>query len=915
MKSWGRIWILLGLVAAAPAWGLDPAKRFDEYGQERWDVDDGLPQSSVNSIIQSEDHYLWMATFYGVVRFDGARFQNYDAATIPGLDSNRILALAERAGTLFLGTEGHGLRAWEGPGSGGAQPLLSGTSVPWIDVDVEGRVWASADGVLFEIVGRPHGWEARKVSGGGMAPRMLDHAGRVWLATAEGVRRAGDRDGEKDFSSGLPSGGITCLYEDSSRSVWVGTSAGVARIFPDDRVHFYDELGGVVVSSILEDDDGNVWIATRQGVLRYREGVFDRFGPEEGLVADVVQDIHLDSEGGLWIGTDGGGLQRLRDLPFQVLGRPEGLSHDVALSLLEDSRGTIWVGTNCGGLNEIRGQGPRPAKLPGVPACTWALSEGSDGSLWVGSWGGGLRRVLDGEVTHYRVEDGLPGNIVVALHQGRNDVLWIGTNGGGLGRFDGREFQTFTTEDGLPDDDVRVVHEAEDGRVWVGTASGLVVLKNGLFGRPFHPRVNESVRAIHEDESGVIWVGTYGGGLKRIEGGSVSSFGKKQGLQDNVVSAILDDGFGNFWMTGNRGISRVSKLDLENQARGVLPLVRSTPYGTADGLRSPECNGGFQPAACRSSTGKLYFPTVQGVAVVDPAVILDEIHTPPVIIESVTVDGQDVPIRDGIELPPGSDSLEVRYTAISLGAPDKLRFRYRLDGVDTRWRSAGSRREALYVNLEPGEFTFRVLASSQGGRWHRSGATWSFRVLPAFYETRWFWGVVIAGSLFMAGGVYGVRVRTLKSRERRLMHLVDERTFNLQQEKGRAEEARLSGRGGAGRGGAPTEGRPGDHGGAEAAGVRAAHRQAGCRGCQPGQEPVPRQHEPRAAHAAQRHHRVQRHADGGHRRRRTGSRGSGEHQSLGQAAALPGGRRPRAVPAGGRGRDSQPAGGRRPPIF
>jgi hypothetical protein len=409
----------------------------------------------------------------------------------------------------------------------------------------------------------------------------------------------------------------------------------------------------------------------------------------------------------------------------------------------------------------------------------YAICEAPDGGLWVGTSGGGVSRLEDGHFTTYRRAQGLSSDVVRALYCAEDGSVWIGTYGGGLNRLRNGTVQALTTKDGLPNDIVFAILPARAGGLWIGTyGGGLARLQDGRL-RAYGSREglsNDYVLALHEDGDGVLWIGTFGGGLVRLKDGRFRSYTTKDGLYDDVVYQILEDSAGYLWMGSDKGVFRVSKQSLAAHAQGGAPLS-FTSYGRADGMKSSQCISGAQPAGLRTRDGRLWFPTTRGVAVVDPGQLKVDARPPPVVIEEVLVDGRAIgPERP----PPGRGRLEIRYTALSFVSPEKVQFRYRLAGFDDDWVDAGSRRTAYYTNLPPGAYEFRVTASNADGVWNETGAALRVEIAPHFYETRWFYALVVLAMLLVGAGIYHVRVLNLRRRERELARRVDEALARIQ---------------------------------------------------------------------------------------------------------------------------------------
>jgi signal transduction histidine kinase len=355
---------------------------------------------------------------------------------------------------------------------------------------------------------------------------------------------------------------------------------------------------------------------------------------------------------------------------------------------------------------------------------------------------------------------------VAAVYEDRGGEIWVGTGSdselGGLYRFKDGVFTPYRAAEGLALTDVRFITEDRQGALWLGGVSGMSRFKDGVFTNYTTEQglSNNYVRDIYEDADGTLWVGTYGGGLNRFKDGRFTHITTREGLFDNIVSRILEDENGNFWMSCNRGIYRASRKELNDLAEGRVKAINSVSYGVADGMKSNETNGGGQPAGWKDLEGKLWFPTVKGVVRIDP----DNFNRlpPPVVIEQVLVDKTAADSHQSIRLRPGQSDLEIHYTGLSLTAPEKVRFRYRLEGYDRDWVDARERRVAYYTNISPGTYAFRVMAANNDGVWSTQDATIQVVVVPPFWRTWWFISLSVFAIAAIAFLLYRRRIGQLE---------------------------------------------------------------------------------------------------------------------------------------------------------
>jgi len=773
--------------------GLDPLKPITQYVHDIWTTGNGLPQNSVLAIAQTPDGYLWLGTEDGLARFDGVRFTIFDMRNTPALESNEVDALlADRRGGLWIGTHGGGITLLS---HGVFQSFtrragLANDSVQALYEDEREDLWIGTDGGGLSRL--RNGKFETYTGKDGLADNAVfsvcgDGSGGVWAGTHGGLSHwVGGRFVNTYKKDGLPGDDIRSVYRDRQGNLWIGTNgAGLARLNAKGITTFTarDGISSNRIWSTFEDSSGSLWLGTGGGGIdRFRNGQFSHFTAKEGFSGDDVWAILEDREGSLWIGSAGGGLNRLRDASFATYGAPEGLSSDIALPVYEDREGALWVGTADAGVNRMKGGKVTTfTTRDGLPDNQiFSIAEDARGDHWFGTRRG-LSRFSNGKFTLYNAKNGLPNDVVHCAYTDSKGKLWVGTRGG-LSHLDGRGFITYSTKDGLANDNVLSISEdRRDGTLWVGTGGGLDHLVNGhfrAFGKP-DGLSNDVVWAIYGDSDGTLWLGTNGGGLNRLKNGRFTSFTTRDGLLDDAIFQILDDGRGNLWLSCNRGVFEVAKSELDAFAAGKVRQIAGHAFGQADGMKSRECNGGFQPAGWRLNGGRLAFPTMKGVAIVDPGHFVVNRVAPPVLIEELIADHREVSGHGPTQLPPGKGQLEFRYTALSFIEPENIHFKYILEGFDKEWTDAGSRRVAYYTNIPPGEYRFRIIASNADGVWSREEASISLTLQPHFYQTVPFDALVGLSILGLFAAIYRIRVSQLRLREKKLEALVEERTKAL----------------------------------------------------------------------------------------------------------------------------------------
>jgi ligand-binding sensor domain-containing protein len=775
---------MAGLLLLIPraATALDHAKAMGQYSLAAWQTEDGLPHNRVQAIAQTPDGYLWLATQEGLARFDGVRFTVFDRRSTAAMSANDVETLfVSRDGALWVGVYGGTLLRYENGRfrSYSSREGLSSATINALAEDARGDLWIGTDG---DGLYRLHdGVFARYTEKDGLpddAVRCLlgDREGGVWIGTPSGLGRWRDDRFERfDLPPAPRPAAVSALAADANGRIWIGTDGdGLYRLDGSRVVREGVALRDAHVRGLLADRQGSLWIGTDGGLHRVHEGRVDVLTRQDGLTSDSIRTVFEDREGSLWLGAIG--LLQLKDGTVLNYGRAQGLGdEDVYAVTAAPGRG-LWVGTS-GGEIALFANG-RFTPVAGRPvlhgATVLALREDRGGRLWVGT-DHGLFRLAEGKWTNYSVREGLPPNDIRSILEDREGRLWIATDGGGLARLDGDRFALLTTRDGLPSDHLRTLLEDRDGTLWIATYGGLAALAGGRF-TTYTTRnglAHDLVRSLRLDDRGVLWVGTYGGGLSRVESGRVTAYSTRQGLFDDVIFEILEDDGGRLWMSCNKGIFSVSVADLDAVAAGRQSSVHSVAYGRSDGMRNPEANGG-SPAGWRTEDGRLWFATAAGLVVIDPAAVARRRDAPPALVEEVWVDGERQDPAHGMDLPPGNHRLQFSYTALSLLAPDHLRFAYVLEGFDAGWIDAGTRRQTSYTNVPAGRYRFRVRARDEDGPWNEAEVAMPLAVRAHWYRTRAFF--VIAGGLvaLAVAGAYRLRVRGLLAREREMARRVDE---------------------------------------------------------------------------------------------------------------------------------------------
>lgn len=757
--------MLLALsMATAAAAGTGPESAVNRYSRS-WTSEHGLRGNQVWAILQDPAGYLWLGTNEGLVRFDGVGFQvwrDFGGVPLPG-GSVRALMLAGD-GSMWMGFGG----------TGSVSRVFNGRVTNYTN---------------------DHG-----LPGSNVLAVLADRSGVAWAGSLVGLSRlSGDRWTLVPATEGLPPSRVSALFEDSRGHLWVGSDHGVFRR-PQGAPRF-DFVSDAAIAEFSEDDAGHVWAVGDGGLIDLHEPAPSRRRPE--LAGTRL--LH-GRDGTFWIGTLGGGLLQVDASPeAPVLHRYRGegvLTSDLVRAILEDREGNIWVGTQSG-LNRLSEAVVSMLTVPMRQRLVRAVTIADDGALWIGTSNGLDRISREGNRT-YSEADGLPSASIRALHNDPRTGLWVATSNGvvrvtrdgfvplagsaqslgqamamgsdrhghiwvgdlaaGLVRYRDGASVTTTMDADLGRKRLFTVYSDQSGRVWGGYFDGTLVRFDGDHAQVFGENegfVGGMVTSLHEDPPGTLWIGS-SKGLSRYRDGKFDRVTWTSGLPGNLIGAIVPDGLGHLWLGSSAGIVRVAIADLDRAFADPAFQVPHVLYDASDGLRGDPISFGA-PTAAQSENGTLWFVTSDGLAALDVRRAAKGRMPPPVLIEEVLADNRGLDVASAEPLPPGTGHLQINYAGLSLRAPEKVRFQYMMEGFDDRWVDAGTRRQAFYTNLPPGDYRFRVKAENDGVA-SESEAVWAFAIAPAFYQTRWFQLLLVAVGAAAATMVWRLRVRQVRSK-------------------------------------------------------------------------------------------------------------------------------------------------------
>lgn len=809
----GRHVILSGIVLACVvlaccprALALNPALDASQYAHTAWKNRDGFTKGSITSIAQTPDGYLWLGTQFGLLRFDGVRNVPWQPPPEQQLPSGRIFSLlATRDGTLWIGTS-DGLASWK-DGKLTKYAELAGQYIFKLLEDHEGTVWASGRAVpigrlcaIRSGVVRCFGEDG--ALGRGALNLYEDSRGNLWAGVKEGLWRW--RPGPPEFYAlpGEPDG-IRALGEDEDGALLVGRQGGIRR-FVDGKTEAYtpsESAGKFIAKRLLRDGDGGLWIGTQdRGLVHVHQGRADVFAPSERLSGEDVYTLFEDHEGDIWVATMNG-LDRFRDFAVATFDESQGLSSAIVGSVLAAGDGSVWLGT-FGGLNRWNGgrmtsYRERAERTPGGSEVVGSglpekgvqsLFQDSRGRIWVATRGG--IGYLEND-RFIRVGDA-PGSNILSIAEDSAGNLWVANEQFGLFNLRGgseARRQTPWAALGRKDHASTLAADPSRGGLWLGFhLGGVAYFADGQVRASYaaadglgEGRVNQ----LRFDQDGTLWAAT-DGGLSRLKNGRVATLTGKSGLPCDTIHWAMEDDARSFWLYTTCGLVRVARPELNAWAaaadagKDAPRTIQTAIFDTSDGVRLLSAGIHYSPQVTKAADGKLWFACGDGVGVVDPERLHVNKIPPPVHVEQVIADRKTydaAPAADErLRLPPLIRDLQIDYTALSLAAPEKILFRYKLEGHDRDWQEVGNRRQAFYNDLPPGVYRFRVMACNNSGVWNEAGAFLEFSIAPAYYQTTWFRVSAVVVFLMSVGGLYQLRLRQVARQVRvRMEERLEER--------------------------------------------------------------------------------------------------------------------------------------------
>jgi signal transduction histidine kinase/ligand-binding sensor domain-containing protein len=795
MRKWIATAAMAAVLVPAPATALDPKLRLTQYRHTAWRVQDGFFTAAPNAIAQTTDGYIWIGTSAGLVKYDGVRFVPWLAPGETAPFSAAIYALLGASdGTLWIGTS-TGLLSWKDH---------------TLTQHVRGRINAIIEDRKHRI------WVARS--------RPPDTAGGLCQAAGENPRCIGGDDQLR-----LPY--AVTLSEDAGGNLWVGTSGQLLRWRADShQSYFREQLARFEalqsVSSVIAAGDGSVWAAIPRaglGVFRIRDGV-PQPATFPGASTETVSALFVDRDRSIWMGTTNDGIYRVSGARLDHFRGEAGLSSNAVTSFFEDREGNLWVATSRGldRFGETRVVSISTAEGLAADLASSVLAA-DDGRVWIGNRGT-LSVIHHDQVTSIRI----PGQNTTSLWQDEASRLWVGIDNE-LAVYERGKFQKVTGLDGgtligaaiaitedtdrniwvsvvgarrrvlrirdlkvqeeFPADQIpfpRVLAADPGGGIWLGLLDGqLAHYRTGKL-ETFPLQQGETqVWGLMVDADGSVWASS-GRGLARLKNRTVTTLTTKNGLPCDSIASAIRDLNATLWLYTKCGLIAIEDAELERWYERADRVIQYRLFDVLDGAMPGTST--FQPGVSRSPDGRLWFVNDAVVQMLDPGGLRPNAIVPPVYVEGLRADRHDYDIAGPVHLPARSRDIEISYTALSFAVPEKVRFRYRLDGRDREWNDASTRRQAFYSDLPPGDYRFQVTASNNDGVWNEQGATLSFVIAPAYYQTGWFLVVTASMLLGVVLAAHRVRMRIVE-RKQRDMSALNERLMKAQEQ----ERVRIAG--------------------------------------------------------------------------------------------------------------------------
>lgn len=737
------------------------------YVVETFNSENGLPQNTIMKIFQTQDDFLWIATFNGLLRYDGIVLRLFNTLNTTGLPNNSIKNFVEdRNGVLWMATiNGKLIKYYKG--------VFETINIS--DEEIVKDMCANENGDL--VVGTENN-KIFKLIDGNFSPfvklpvdsikltkikfNLLDSS--LHIGTTSGLYRYKNKQlvlipqiKEKIFQ----------IKSSSDNNLWISTNSAIYRI--KDGIYTEYQLPeklkeqGLFTDFLVENNE-NIWVATKSGLTHLIDGTVSFYNTTSGLSSNNLSIVYEDREQNLWVGTSDAGVNKMTLKTFTSYSAKDGLLSDAVGAIIKTKDNSILITNFCQGITQYKDIKYSRFNKPEV-GCVWSLLQDNENNSWIGTYGNWLYRYKNGNYEHFPVNENAANNIVLSLFQDTEGVIWIGTDAG-LYTFKNGTFNSFGDNNMIGT--VKYITQDQRGSIWFCSKNGLGVIENGKV--KMYTTKNglshNDIRYAYEDKEGSIWIATYGGGINRFKDNKFFAFNQSKNFMDDFTSCILEDDDDNFWVSTDHGIYSIKRNDLNKYADGESLFLNTIHYGKEDGLKNSECTGGFQPAGLKDSDGRLWFPTLAGVAIVDTRKISKVNYAPELTLERILVDENKLIYTDSLfEISRNIKKIEFQYTAPVFTKSKNILFQYKLDGKDQDWGYPTKARFASYLGLPPGKYVFRVRLYGSVNTAINKEKSFAFKIPFPFWKTLPFYIII---SVVMIGGFFTLiyyRIENIRKRE------------------------------------------------------------------------------------------------------------------------------------------------------
>jgi signal transduction histidine kinase/ligand-binding sensor domain-containing protein len=781
--SIGLLCLITNLAAQPKQTKFEPTKPLNQSAIDQWTTDQGLNSNNLVNILQASSGYLWLTTYDGLLRFDGVNFELFDRRNIPFLKTNAFYkGFESNNGDLWFTTQGSGLVVYR---NNEFLPAYTETTLPksircmLIKGPDEILVGSNNNGLYLlkdSIVTQVDYPALQNI----LIMSIVEAPDKsIWVATNGNglVHMVEDRFFHYQTGDGLLSNIVNAVRVSPHGDVIIGTVNGL-NILSGGKISSIKITEGIQVTNIEIDSYQSIWMSTERGLMRVNQslGLEEIFSVDQGLPALALSSFTFDREGSVWLTTNKSGLIRLKDSGIKTYHKAHGLSLDLINVVCESKSGKIYIGTDGGDVDVYENGSFRKLNLAhsfkniGIRS----IYEDSRNNLWIGSYNGLLKKNANTE-TVFNIQTGLPSQEVRRILEDKQGNIWIGTRAGGVLKLrNDKVVKVFNQLNGLKSNYILSIETDSFGNLYIGTnGGGLSIISPNDSVRTFHTSVDDSgvlIFNIHIDKDGTAWLVTTAG-IFLFDGTIFRTLNIESGAGEVYFDWVADD-WGNAWVTTNKGVLQIKAEAIAEFKRGKSVTIRPRLFNNNDGMRNKECTGTMQ--SIFTTQGELWIPTIGGIAVINPKNLAENPIVPPVYIIKMVTDEKVYASNEKIEIKPGNLRYTFHFTSLSLVAPAKNQFRYKLEGNDEKWVSSNSAREITYTNLPPGNYTFKVVASNNDNVWNETGASVQFKVLPRFHETFLFYFSLISVTVIALLAIYKWRVYDIESRNRELQKVNSE---------------------------------------------------------------------------------------------------------------------------------------------